>query len=216
MRSLLKLVLLVATGAAAASSEAHFLWATIDVSAHRFGVQFAQSPGDSVVPNIADKASATVVTVEGKPFAMALKEGDLTAAAMGDAFGAALAYGRFSEGESVFRLDYYAKAATSVKASQISQKLRLEISALDRSGNQLKAKVEFDGKPATGCEVVAIVNSGDDEVTATTDGKGIVTIEIPEGQPAVLRALMKEKKSGTIDGKSYDEIRSYSTLTLPS
>ena len=215
-KTVTRLWALLALGTAAVAAQAHFLWATVVPATKTFSIEFAESPGDSVMKDVAGKSKVVLPTVEKKPFTLNLDAGGekLLAPAKGDAFGVTLHYGIINR-EGEFMLEYYAKAAASVKASQKSQGLKLELEVLERKEGQVTFKLNYNGKPAPYAAVVVYVNNGEDTVEAKTRLDGTVTVSVPEGQAITARALVPEKAKGTFDGKPYESVKHYTTLTIP-
>ncbi len=126
-------------------------------------------------------------------------------------------YGIVTKGESTFRLQYLAKQHLSPLPGQWSaindgERLPLEITPAWH-GHRLQFAVTWNGKPAPGVEVTA--GGCGLEETLTTDDQGLVSCEPKTDGLLSVRAKMVEPTSGQLDGKTFDSVRTYSTLTVP-
>ncbi len=168
------------------------VWAK--VAGGRGDAKFVEIPltlaSDTLSGKVVDKASAIVVAHE---------------------------YGVVSKGDAPFLLKYFAKQNTSPLPGQWdavnnAEHLPLEITP-SLAGDSLNIKVTLKGSPAEGLEVT-IVGCGADE-TLTTNKDGIVTC-LPKSDGIItVRAKHVENTAGELNGKKYDSVRTYSTLTLP-
>src|SRR5690606_15139157 len=109
----------------------------------------------------------------------------------------------------------YAKALSGPDAWAIdtAKQLRLDITPM-RTGNTLTLTVRWEGKPAAGVDVV--VEHGDKKQEGKTDAQGRFTAEMEGAGVHTVRAWRIDKTPGKRDGKAYDDVRYYSTLTLDS
>lgn len=126
-------------------------------------------------------------------------------------------YGVVSKGDAPFLLKYLAKQNISPLPGQWdavkdAEHLPLEITP-SMTGSTLKLSVTWKGQPAAGLEVKTS-GCGLDE-TLTTDDKGVVSCEPKADGILTVRAKQVENTSGELESKTYDSIRTYSTLTLP-
>ena len=113
-----------------------------------------------------------------------------------------------------FRLIYTARvqrvAATDAVAETPDQ-LRLRL--VRRPGQSPVVVVSFRGKPAAGAIVKAFPQDGD-PIELKTDNQGRLEYRPAADGKAGLLAKWSTKESGAHDGKNYDEIRYYATLTV--
>lgn len=113
-----------------------------------------------------------------------------------------------------FRLIYTARVqlgAPSDTAAEEPDHLRLRVVA--RPGQAPRVAVTFRGRPAAGAVVKAFPVEGE-PVELEADGEGLVEYSPAAEGRAGLLAKWTEKKAGERDGKSYDEVRYYATLTV--
>ncbi|MDX1962646.1 MAG: DUF3386 family protein [Pirellulales bacterium] len=118
-----------------------------------------------------------------------------------------------------FRLHYYAKTlhapasewATLAPAKQLALDILPEL-----TGNELQLQVLWNGKPLENSTVTITVGT-DQLEPKTTDATGHVRVKLGQHTGAV-SALAKHEEptaKAELDGKSYEKISHYSTLTLP-
>ena len=115
---------------------------------------------------------------------------------------------------ATFRLIYTARVQlgpASAEDAEASDHLRMRIVA--RPGRAPIVAVTFRGKPAAGAVVKAFPEEGD-PVELKTDAQGrLEYLPAAEGRAGLL-AKWSEKEPGERDGKAYDEVRYYATLTV--
>lgn len=207
MKRLLPLILL----AAPSFSSAHFLWASLNTTAKTVSIGLQEAPGEEAVPLAARNAAVKAWTKGGKALSLKVEGGLLNSKAEAEQIGVSLDYGVLDrEGRGIFWLKYYAKAAATAAASQVDLKLPVDVSATKDSSGHWVVTVRKDGKAAEGAEVVL---EGKLAFTGKTAADGTVTLPTTTDILAV-RALVTDKTKGTYEGKDYNEIRSYSTLTV--
>jgi N-acetylneuraminic acid mutarotase len=150
---------------------------------------------------------------------LTLNDTSLTGAANSKASAIVLAheYGVVNKGDGSFLLKYLAKQHVTPlpgkwTAIDDAEHLPLEITPAWQ-GHTLVLTVNWQGKPAAATEVK--VGGCSLEETLTTDEKGIVRCEPKSNGVLSIRAKAVDQTSGELDGKKYDSIRTYSTLTLP-
>ncbi len=131
--------------------------------------------------------------------------------------GGTCVYGVLAKKGDPYLLVYHPKtilgdAAKSPVIGKGWDKLPVEIIRVE--GNRFGVLV--NGKPAPAdLEVFAIVPSKEDNATCKTDGKGqFVVADLPKTGVLGLRVRHIEAKKGELDGKTYQEVRHYATLTL--
>jgi N-acetylneuraminic acid mutarotase len=115
---------------------------------------------------------------------------------------------------ATFRLIYTARVQlgpASVAAAEATDHLRLRL--VVRSGQTPIVAVSFREKPAAGAIVKAFPEEGE-PIELRTDAQGrLEYLPAAEGKAGLL-AKWSTKEPGELDGKSYDEIRYYATLTV--
>lgn len=206
-----RLVSVLTLAVAAHAAQAHFLWASYEnPQGRKIRIEFAESPGDSVLPGIAGRAK-DVKPWEGLPVKPE-KEG-LVGLTKGEVGGAVLHYGvldRSEQKRGIFLLEYYAKACSSFASAAKPAGMRAEV-IVAKVGDQLTLQALLDGKPAAGAEMTYFLGKEEKVANAGPDGK--LTITFP-GSSFKGRAMIAENKKGTLDGKKYDLVRNYATIAI--
>lgn len=222
--------------AAAAQSQAHFIW--IDEikngeqqEVHLFFGEAAAADNAELIDKVAH-SKAWVRTAAGEPIALELtKQVRGASGSLASSPTAATAsltktnhsaeafcdYGVISRGDT-FLLQYYAKHLAIDSPEQLEKLGRaskLPFDIVPRVvGDGLDLQVFFGTEPAAGAELV-VVGDGDDRHELTADDQGRAHLAVKPGDVCAVRAAWFEKdKSGERDGKKYDQVRHYSTLTL--
>ena len=206
-------------------AQAHFVW--VLKTGDKVQVHFSESadaPEPELLKNVAAANVWAVVPGERgrttmKDVALTLSNDSLSGDADSKATAIVLAhdYGVVNKGEAVFRLQYLAKQHLSPLPGQWfavndTERLPLEIMP-SWNGHRLQLAVTWNGKPAPGVEVTAAGCSLDEKLT--TDDQGLAVCEPKTDGLLSVRTKMVEQTSGQLDGKTYDSVRTYSTLTLP-
>ncbi len=129
-----------------------------------------------------------------------------------------LTYGVISREEEPFLLKYYAKAYPSAlpgswRAVEKPDLLPMEVTPR-QDGDAVIFQVTMDGKPAADAQVVIAGPGLSEEVEGTTNEMGEFSTELPEAGQYSIRARVMEEKAGEHEGKAYNDVRHYSTLTL--
>ncbi|RYG47415.1 hypothetical protein EON79_07425 [bacterium] len=215
MRGSAQLVFALGATIAPAFAHAHFLWATLDPAAKTVAVGLQEVPTDAPLPlgDRAGKIKAWTKTEKSLPLTA---EGQwLKSSTAEHCVGVSLDYGvldRRDQGRGVYWLRYYAKAADSAAMSQGKIGLPLEVSLAEVAGKSVITVLK-DGKPAAGAEVVIAGREGKEEFTAKTGADGTLALP-PSSGPVAVRAMVADNTKGTHDGKAYDLVRTYCTLTV--
>jgi hypothetical protein len=210
----------VAALPAAASAHFPFLVVKRDGGTEHLHVYFSDSaePDD---PDLLDRLSgADVWRVRGdgsdEPLTLSKGSDSLTTdvpAAGPAAYGFHKDYGLLSRGGETFSLVYYAKAFNGPEAWAIRPGKRNRLDVVPkRDGGRLTLTVLWDGEPLPDAEVV-VQGDGDPE-KGTTDGEGRFTCKAAGQGLTSIRVKHVEAKSGERNGKKFDAVRHYSTLTL--
>lgn len=218
----------------ASTAQAHFVWVQILPPAANAPAPVVQlcfgetpAPGEAHLVNKVQQAkvySLTTGDAENKPLELAVvKQGDVASwqgpAAAKDLAGieAVCDYGVLAKGGAPFWLNYYAKHLTvgweKQTTSQRGKHLALEIVPTQTAAG-LELLVLRDGKPLPNAKVT--VDKPDNRSTdLTTNDQGVAHFrESVTGMLAVL-ANHSEQIAGERDGKKYESIKHYSTLTIP-
>jgi N-acetylneuraminic acid mutarotase len=119
-----------------------------------------------------------------------------------------------SRNGATFRLVYTARAQlgpASAQQAEAPDHLRMRIAA--QPGRAPIVVVSFRGKPAAGAVVKAFPDEGE-PVELKADAQGRLEYRPAAEGRAGLLAKWTEKASGERNGKAYDEVRYYATLTV--
>jgi hypothetical protein len=133
------------------------------------------------------------------------------------ALSAACHYGVLDKRGQIFLLEYYAKyldaAHPGFKALARDEGLALDIVPGAAAGDKRPLTILFEGKPASGSEVVVLDPAGKEEKLKTNE-KG--ELEISSGTKGVysIRAKFEVAKAGSENGKEYQKVVHYCTLAL--
>ena len=211
-RSLLPL-LAFTTLAAPSLAPAHFLWASLDPSAKTVAVGLQELPSDSPLP-LGARAGLVKAWSPTSPKLTLKADGNWLKAGLKDSCaGVSLDYGVIDRGQGVYRLNYFAKAAATPSASQTKLGLPVELTLTKSATGEAVVTVLAKGQPAPGAEVVVARADG----TVVFEGKsgvgGVVMVSASAG-PLAIRGLVTEPTKGTREGKAYEFVRSYGTLTV--
>ncbi len=127
-------------------------------------------------------------------------------------------YGVVAKGEKPFLLQYYAKHIRASSASDLAKLARAERLTLDIvptiASKNISLTVLWKGKPAANAEVVAGFGK-DDELTLKTDEDGRAEVPLHADASYAIRARHVEADNrGERDGKAYDQVRHYATVTF--
>lgn len=215
-RSIAFLTILAAL-AVPVAAQAHFLWAIAVPETKSFVVQFAEAPGDSVIPKLAGKGDAIRGwTRKGATLTLTPDGDGLKGSLNRGAAGIALDYGvldKTAEGRGKFWLKYFAKAAASVSSSQRKVGLPLEVSVKEDAGN-LVVYVTKDGKPASLADVVVRSQGVEKPFEGKTNAQGNLTLPGGTAFPVAIRTVVATNTPGKQGEASYDLVREYSSLTI--
>ena len=122
--------------------------------------------------------------------------------------------GVMSRNGATFRLIYTARAQigpASAQQAEAPDHLRMRIAA--QPGRAPIVVVSFRGKPAAGAVIKAFPDEGE-PVELKADAQGRLEYRPAAEGRAGLLAKRTEKASGEHNGKAYDEVRYYATLTV--
>lgn len=212
------LFLLIALGVSAmpAVGRAHFLFATLDPAQKTVAVGLQENPTQDPVP-LGERIPRVKAFSKSAPNLTLKSEGNwLKAPVADDCVAVALDYGvldKRDQGRGLFWLNYFAKAAASPAASQVKLGLPVELTFSKGANGQSIVTVLEKGNPAPAADVVIEEPDGTVAFEGKTNPDGTIAIPAAKGMLAV-RALVTTEKKGNHDGKAYDLVRSYCTLTV--
>ncbi len=199
-------------------AHAHFLWLTSDPVKGRPEVRaFLSETPIPDLPEFLKHIERSKITASGKILGWTKGENtyrvDLPEPCP-DIVNGFCDLGVMKRGEATFRLVYTARVqfgASPTNASEVPDHLRLRLVA--RPGRAPIVAVTFRGKPAAGAVVKAIPEEGQPvELKADPEGH-LEYAPVVQGRAGLL-AKWSEKEPGERDGKAYDEVRYYATLTV--
>jgi N-acetylneuraminic acid mutarotase len=210
-----------------AAANAHFLWFVQAVQDGKTVVHayFSEDAGaddpallDRLTKLVAKQATAAG---EAEELKLAKAEDSLTAALKGT--GASIVvghcdFGVIARGDAKFKLVYYAKGGPSIddaawKKIDSAKHLDLDVVPAILPDGKIGVTVTWKGKPAAKAEVTAVIpNVGN--VKAESDDQGKASFEKNEPGLYAIRARVMEDVKGEQDGKAYDSIRHYSSVTF--
>ncbi len=207
-------------------ASAHFLWLVRDAGGQpgKMQVYFGEvaEPDDPGLLERVQAAQVWALPGRGEPQALSLTrvEDELVAELPPAARQATVVlrhtYGVMTRGDASFLLNYYAKSFPSPlpgtwREANDPERLPLEITPTVE-GKEIVLYVAWKGQPVAGA-TIAIHGPGVD-LEGTTNEKGVFRGKFPEeGRYSVLARYL-EKTPGKHDGKSYTEVRHYTTLAL--
>lgn len=211
------------------TGHAHFLWLLPETTgpSPKVHVYFSESasPDDPSLLDRVTKAEVWSLGVRGGAQALTLaKAGDDLAAPLSGAAASSTIilrhnYGVVAKGDAPFLLNYGAKAYPfalpgSWRAVADSERLPLEVvPKLD--GRQVVLTVTWQGKPLAKSAVHVSGDGLAEAIDGETDAEGRLAVALPKSGVYSIRAKHVEDKKGDLEGKAYEQIRYYSTLTLP-
>jgi hypothetical protein len=119
-----------------------------------------------------------------------------------------------SRGGVSFKLIYTARVQFSPSvAGTAEDPNHLRMRVVTRPGKAPVVMVRFRGQPAPGAVVKAFPADGD-PIELKSDAAGLVEHALVGNERTAFLGKWSEKSPGKLDGKSYDEIRYYATLTV--
>ncbi|CAN5614033.1 hypothetical protein BH11ARM2_BH11ARM2_21860 [soil metagenome] len=215
MRGSVHLVAALSAVLAPAFAQAHFLWATLDPTTKTVAIGLQEVPTETPLPLGERVAKVKAWSPSGKALVLKPDANWLKSPTSESCVGVSLDYGvldKRDQGRGVFWLRYYAKAATSPEASQTKVGLPVDLKVAIVAGAPVVTVLK-DGKPASGAEVTVASPDGSEEPAGKTGSDGTLALPASKGNLAI-RAMVAEDTKGTQNGKDYDLVRSYCTLTV--
>ncbi len=199
-------------------ARAHFLWLTCEREQGKPVVRaFLSETPTPDGPEFLKHIEKSKITADGKPLGWTKGEETYRVNLPEPCPGVIDGFcdlGVMNRNGATFRLLYTARAQLGpwpVGAAEAPDHLRMRI--VSRPGRVPVVVVTFRGKPAPGAVVKAFPGEGK-PVELKADGEGrLEYLPAAEGRAGLL-AKWSVKEAGRSDGKSYDEVRYYATLTV--
>jgi len=211
------------------SAQAHFIWVVTEPGeqptvAKVYLSEDAGPDDPELLPKIAAAQTWVLGTRGAKTQSLSLKidgdalVGEIPQRLAGQPVVVNHSYGVMSRGAKPFLLKYYAKAypsqlSSSWTAVDKADLLPLEVNPV-LEGKTLTLTVTWEGKPAAGCQVTVEGPGLKEKVQGDSNAEGKFTVEIPKAGLFSIRARKEEDASGELDGKKYEQVKHYSTLSL--
>jgi hypothetical protein len=228
MKVLPRLFVACIVAVVAESARAHFVWLQTEPADKATQVYLWMSettvPGEAPLLDKIAQTKVWVAKADGTQQPVELKKevkgdtGSWTATLADEpaALEATCDYGIITRGET-FLLQYHARhlnLAKSMAAKPASggKQLPLDVT-VNREGKSLLFNIRFEGKPATDAQLIAITPDNQ-ERELKVDSSGTARIEDAAPGEYALRARVELKTPGERDGKKYDLVRHYTTVTF--
>jgi len=211
------------------SAQAHFIWVVTEPGEHpkvaKVYLSEEAAPDDpKFLQKIASAKTFVVGGRDGKAHPVELKvNGDALVAEIparqsGNPVVVNHTYGVMSRGEVPFLLQYYGKTYPSQLTGSWDAVNNVEVLPLEVTpvlkGNELTLDVAWKGEPAPGCQVTVEGPGLKERIQGDTNAQGQFVVQVPQAGLYSIRARKEEKASGELDGKKYDLVKHYSTLSL--
>lgn len=226
MFRVVSLLLATLIAVSCSSAQAHFIWLVPQPAADGTSVvrvYFGEDAHDDSTDYLSRLKGLQLQQVGGRdaPTMLSLESSDEGLAAAADCHQSVVVtshdLGVMDRGDSVFRLQYYAKAGPVVTdgiwtATDVPDQIRLDIRPQLKDG-ELLLEVLFDQKPVAEAQVMA-ARPGLADFEGTTNQAGQVAIPVAESGLHSVRVRHIEAAAGELDGQKYPETRHYSTVAL--
>jgi len=211
------------------SAQAHFIWVVTEPGEQptvaKVYLSEEAGPDDpELLPKIASAQTWVLGTRGAKTQALTLKidgdalVGEIPKRLVGQPVVVNHSYGVMSRGAKPFLLKYYAKAYPSQLTGSWTAIDKADLIPLEVNptleGKTLTLTVTWEGKPAAGCQVTVEGPGLKEKVQGDSNAEGKFTVEIPKAGLFSIRARKEEDASGELDGKKYEQVKHYSTLSL--
>lgn len=194
---------------APAFAHAHFIWAVADPVSRNVRIEVAESPGESVVPILGKLKSG----IKSLGLGSWTEDSDhmhlrapLTKSQVGTV---SLLYGL--HGDDL--VTWWAKATTNLSSAGRALGQTYELT-LNRSGQDLVAKLTKNGKPVSGAEVEAYGKGIKAGQKLSTGKDGTVRMSFVSSGILALGATVIEPVSGVDHGKPYKQSMHLVSLTV--
>ena len=200
-------------------AHAHFLWAQTDEAKGTVNLYFGEG-GEGVISGVKPEAiqKAALWKPSGEKLKPQLIGGAYRAALDGKTlvYGAHQSWGvldRSQEGRSVFRLEYFAKAATTLDKAELSAKLPVELFA-HRDGKEVVVTLKHDAKLVPNAPVTVLAPLETKTTEVQTDAQGQARFPLAKSGVYSLRTFVADAVPGELDGLKYPQTRTWTTLTF--
>ncbi len=214
------LIVSVAAMLASVASHAHFTGLEVAPdSPQTLRLRFSEEILEATPRDIQEKAATMrVSTPDGAAIAMTFGEEFMSAPVPGNAPSiiGTQDYGVLDRGEAgrgQFMLKYHARAARDAAAAAIASGLPVDVTA-KVDGESMLVTVLLGGKPVADAELVVTLPQELAPAEAKTDAAGQARFSVKSGDWIAIRAMVAQTGSGQHEGKSYELVRHYSTLTF--
>lgn len=198
-----------------ARSDAHFLWAEIrETPSRHVAIELAEVPGDSVVAAVNKKSDLVKPVPSSLKYQLAANAKDFGGPVPTNqkVVGAAMDYGLLDRGGAPYKLRYFAKGVQ--KLGDASSQLNLAVELVAKAaGEDIIVTALQNGKPVAKAEITYFFPEMEG-VKGETDKSGNYLLAGGAKESVAVMVKVEEKAKGTIGGKSYDLMRSYSTLVI--
>jgi hypothetical protein len=204
-------------------AHAHFLWGHVvpsETGGSTFQVTLAEGSGEMTTVALDKIKTAKAWSVGGSSLPLKAEGAALAAnfKTKNEVAAARQYYGvldKTATGRGVFLLEYEAKAAQDISKAGLNAKLELEFFAHRDAGGVL-VTLKYNGKPLPNTAVKLHIPGAESEKPQelTTDANGQLHFETTQAGLYGLRAAAVENKPGQFEGKKYDLLRHYTTLTF--
>lgn len=214
-----KLLFFLLAAPLATPAHAHFLWAQTDAEKHTVNLTFGEG-GEGVIQGVKPEVlqKATLWKPSGQKLPLQLTGGAYRASLdqSADVYGAHQSWGvldRTANGRGIFRLEYFAKAATSLDKAGFGARLPLELFAR-REGNQALITLKRGSTVVPNASLTVTEPLESEGKTLQTNAQGQVRFPLDKAGLYALRALTVESVPGELEGKKYPQTRTWTTLTF--
>jgi uncharacterized GH25 family protein len=205
-------------------AHAHFLWAEIGEAksgekTYEARLAFAEASGEITTGVPVEKINAARAwTPNTKSLALTTSGAMRRAVLQGErVFGASQTWGvldKTAEGRSVFKLEYWSKAAATLDDASQNAGLGLELFAQRDENNRVLTTLKRGAQTVANASIYLHEPNSDKPRIIQTDAKGEARFEISEAGLFGLRANWNDETPGQLDGKAYKLTRHYTTLTF--
>jgi hypothetical protein len=207
-------------------AQAHFVWLVQTIQdgkpqVHAYFSEDAEADDPKFLDRLGGLVTEQVSKGEAKAIKLEKDSDSLTAPIAGDQpsiITGKTDLGVMNRGDAKFRLIYFAKGGPALenaawKSIDTQKQLDLDVIPVVNAEGKLLITVLWKGQPVEKSEVNALV-PGLGNQKAETNAQGQVTFETGDSGRYAIRARKIEETRGEQDGKAFDSIRYYSTVTF--
>lgn len=200
------------------SANAHFLWGSVTEGPERaYCMTISETPLEADDEHLEEAYDTSAWEVGGQNLKLTLQEGFLASplAPTAKIVAAGFSWGVFPDkNKKPYLLDLYAKTAVTEAAAAESANLPVEVFAR-RDGKNIIATVKSIDEPLAQAEVVVTTPGDKEEKKFVTDSNGNVSFPFTQAGLYTVRAInVVTPRTGAHNGKRYQTVHSYSTLTF--